>query len=121
MYLHEDKELFTSFIQVTASTYHLDEAFVEKDYYVCLLLDKLRKKIPTLLFKGGTSLVKCYHIINRFSEDIDISLAQEKISERPRKRVKEAIKEACLELGLVITNLNNTEKGMTLAVTRVTY
>ncbi len=109
MYLHENKEAFNDYIQKTTEFFETDPAYVEKDYYIVLVLRKLVEKLPTFLFKGGTSLSKCHHVINRFSEDLDISLAQEKISERPRKRVKEAIKATCNELGLNITNLEKTQ------------
>ncbi|MCD8195465.1 MAG: nucleotidyl transferase AbiEii/AbiGii toxin family protein [Coprobacillus sp.] len=109
MYLHEDKDLFKTAISNSAYTYHLEESYVEKDYYLFLVLKELSIKLPTLMFKGGTSLSKCQKVINRFSEDLDISLAQERINKRPRKRVKEAIKAVCLDLGLEITNLEHTE------------
>ncbi|MEK1893086.1 MAG: nucleotidyl transferase AbiEii/AbiGii toxin family protein [Rhizobium sp.] len=51
---------------------------VEKDLYVCWILDFLfnqRKGDPVnLYFKGGTSLSKAYNVIKRFSEDIDIGI-----------------------------------------------
>ena len=34
-------------------------------------LKKIAAVMPDIVFKGGTSLSKCYHIIKRFSEDID--------------------------------------------------
>lgn len=34
--------------------------------------------MPDIVFKGGTSLSKCYHIIKRFSEDIDLNVLSEK-------------------------------------------
>ncbi len=50
--------------------------YVEKDFWVCLVLDKLFNKLPArhprLLFKGGTSLSKAFNLIQRFSEDIDL-------------------------------------------------
>ena len=52
----------------------MSQAIIEKDYYVTLVLRELAKQVPNLLFKGGTSLSKCYKIIDRFSEDIDITL-----------------------------------------------
>ena len=49
---------------------------VEKDFWVCLVLDALYNGLPDghprLLFKGGTSLSKAFGLIRRFSEDIDI-------------------------------------------------
>lgn len=51
---------------------------VEKDLYVCWVLDFLfnrRGDDPVrLYFKGGTSLSKAYGLIRRFSEDIDIGM-----------------------------------------------
>ena len=56
---------------------------VEKDFWVCLVLDLLfngqAKGEPRLLFKGGTSLSKAYNLISRFSEDIDITVYREDI------------------------------------------
>ena len=50
-------------------------AIVEKDFWVCFTLDYLFNKSPwpkSFIFKGGTSLSKAYHAIERFSEDIDL-------------------------------------------------
>lgn len=52
------------------------EAVLEKDIWVCWLLDALFE-LPNahpMAFKGGTSLSKVFNAINRFSEDIDITL-----------------------------------------------
>ena len=57
--------------------------YVEKDYWVCLVLDVLFNQLgnehPNLLFKGGTSLSKSFGLINRFSEDIDIVVYRDKL------------------------------------------
>ena len=51
-------------------------AYVEKDFWVCFVLDALYNGLPDghpkLLFKGGTSLSKAFGLIERFSEDIDL-------------------------------------------------
>ena len=51
-------------------------SYVEKDFWVCLVLDALFNRLPdghpNLLFKGGTSLSKAFGLIERFSEDIDV-------------------------------------------------
>ena len=53
----------------------LASASIEKDFWVCWTLQKLFS-LPEwgerLTFKGGTSLSKCWKLISRFSEDIDI-------------------------------------------------
>ncbi len=58
---------------------------VEKDFWVCWVLDLLfnGREItePRLLFKGGTSLSKAHGLISRFSEDIDITVFREDIGQ----------------------------------------
>ena len=58
---------------------------IEKDFWVCWVLDLLfnerQTNEPRLLFKGGTSLSKAYSLISRFSEDIDITVFREDISQ----------------------------------------
>ena len=50
--------------------------YVEKDFWVCLVLDVIYNRLPAghprFLFKGGTSLSKAFDLIRRFSEDIDL-------------------------------------------------
>ena len=69
----EREELFL----VRAREKALPEAVIEKDFWVCWTLDYLFHKSPWkehLAFKGGTSLSKCFDLIHRFSEDIDLIL-----------------------------------------------
>ena len=61
----------------TADKMGLSDAIVEKDFWVCFTLDFLFNRSAwkdAITFKGGTSLSKAYHLINRFSEDIDLIL-----------------------------------------------
>ena len=59
---------------------NLPEISVEKDFWVCWTLRKLFE-LPEwsehLTFKGGTSLSKCWNLIERFSEDIDIVIERD--------------------------------------------
>lgn len=51
---------------------------VEKDFWVCWLLAQLFSQMelaPHMVFKGGTSLSKVFGLIDRFSEDIDLSVS----------------------------------------------
>lgn len=55
---------------------------IEKDFWVCFMLDHLFHECEykdAFVFKGGTSLSKAYHVIERFSEDIDLILDWRKI------------------------------------------
>lgn len=61
----------------TAQKMGMNEAIIEKDFWVCLTLDYLFHRCEwkdVFTFKGGTSLSKCYGLITRFSEDIDLIL-----------------------------------------------
>jgi hypothetical protein len=61
----------------TADRKGLSEAIIEKDFWVCWVLKQLfsiEALSGRLVFKGGTSLSKIFHAINRFSEDIDLAV-----------------------------------------------
>ena len=79
MYLHQDKENFEQIILKINSETGIESGIIEKDYYVSLILQNLFDMVPNLIFKGGTSLSKCYKIIDRFSEDIDLTIIPEKM------------------------------------------
>lgn len=63
--------------QNTAAKMGLTNAIIEKDFWVCFMLDYLFHRCKwkeNIAFKGGTSLSKSYGLIERFSEDIDLIL-----------------------------------------------
>jgi hypothetical protein len=69
----ERKDLFME----AANKRNMQGPILEKDFWVCWTLQKLfaLKGIGDhLIFKGGTSLSKVFNLIERFSEDIDISI-----------------------------------------------
>jgi hypothetical protein len=74
MRLHENKTLFRQAIQFTADQMKIATIYVEKDYWVTYALHTIfNNKIgQDAIFKGGTALSKCYNLIERFSEDIDL-------------------------------------------------
>ena len=60
---------------------------IEKDFWVCWLLGILFSQpelAPHLVFKGGTSLSKVFSVIDRFSEDIDLSVSPEFVGADPQ-------------------------------------
>jgi hypothetical protein len=62
----------------TAAHMAVSSVMVEKDFWVSWLLGLLFADpalAPQLVFKGGTSLSKVYGVIDRFSEDIDLSMS----------------------------------------------
>ncbi|MCQ2535707.1 MAG: nucleotidyl transferase AbiEii/AbiGii toxin family protein [Lachnospiraceae bacterium] len=107
MFLHNDKELFQEVIVSAAEDLDLVVPIVEKDYYVTMILKKLSIWCPECVFKGGTSLSKCHHVIDRFSEDIDISFS-DKLTQGMRKKLKnETIAGISEELSLPIIDWEN--------------
>ena len=103
--LHHDQDLFADLLLRASDVLGIDAAIIEKDYYVSILLAKIADIIPDIIFKGGTSLSKCYHIIDRFSEDIDLSIFEgSKPTQSQRKEFKNNIIKAIEESGLVLNN-----------------
>lgn len=112
MYLHENRELFTELIGAVSDCMGLNRETIEKDYYVTILLRKLAETEKLrCVFKGGTSLSKCFHCIDRFSEDIDITFT-EHLGEARRKKLKyKVLKPIADELGLSIKNWDSIESN----------
>jgi predicted nucleotidyltransferase component of viral defense system len=73
-FLHNHPQ-FADLIRIVAEQKGIDPALVEKDYWIMHCLHGLQQLGLTFELKGGTSLSKGFQIINRFSEDIDMSSA----------------------------------------------
>jgi len=99
-------------LQAAADRMHVTPSLIEKDFWVSFILNFLFNRIrsggnPRLQFKGGTSLSKGYSLINRFSEDIDITINRadlgivkekeplEDLSKNQRKKMIRGVKETC--------------------------
>ena len=106
--LHDDKETFEQVILKVASETGIQPSIIEKDYYVTLFLKKIVQLQPNIIFKGGTSLSKCYKVISRFSEDIDLNIdTGSKPTEGQRKKLKENIVSIIDEFGFTLDNADN--------------
>lgn len=73
----DERELF---FRAATDIKNMPFEIIEKDYWVVWVLERLfslDKMKPHLTFKGGTSLSKVYGLIDRFSEDIDLSIEKE--------------------------------------------
>ena len=112
MNLHINKELFRDMIDTINTKTGVAIDIIEKDYYVCLILKELSKKQDEIkaYFKGGTAVYKILENMNRFSEDIDLTVKvlPEESNTRNKKRLKESalgynleglelIKEKCID------------------------
>ena len=110
MYLHNSKDTFKEIIIQARAEYGYEPEITEKDYYVSMFLKEITESGIDFVFKGGTSLSKCYHVINRFSEDIDLAVLK-RPSRTQKKNIKQAIKDCASRIGLTITNENMTHSG----------
>lgn len=105
MMLHDNKEMFEQAVLKTAEFLNIEPAIIEKDYYVTLFLRELSEKRDDIVFKGGTSLSKCYGIIKRFSEDIDLNVKGEnKPTEGERRALKRDIESVIDKLSFRLAN-----------------
>ena len=96
MNLHLNKELFREFIDNLNTRTGIDSDIIEKDYYVCTILKELSKNQYELkaYFKGGTAVYKILDTMNRFSEDIDLTVKV--IPEQSNTKNKNRLKESAL-------------------------
>ena len=111
--LHNEKSLFEQVILRASEYLGISEAIIEKDYYVTLFLRELVKTAPNIIFKGGTSLSKCHHLIKRFSEDIDLSIETDgKPTESERRQLKDNILSVIGKLNLSLENPEEIKSRM---------
>lgn len=95
MKLHNYPNEFRELIAVVAQEKHISESAVERDYYIVMMLKALADSeyADRCVFKGGTSLSKCYPVsIERFSEDIDLTFLgmdlSDKVCEKAIKKIE---------------------------------
>ena len=90
-------------IETVARELGRTEQMVEKDTIQSMFLLELSKSELPFVFKGGTSLSKAYNLIDRFSEDIDLSMNR-RPTQTERKHSKELIVGIAEDLGLILSN-----------------
>lgn len=97
MKLHENIAEFRDLISLTASEINIPESAVERDYFIVRALMYLSQSENNdrCVFKGGTSLSKCYPgSIDRFSEDIDLSyIPKEGMTDKQIERKLKSVEE----------------------------
>lgn len=101
-YKNHSKE-WKEIIETVAREIGRTELMVEKDTVQSMFLSELSKAELPFVFKGGTSLSKAYNMIDRFSEDIDLSMNR-KPMESERKASKELIIQIAESLGMTLGN-----------------
>lgn len=100
MKLHESKSDFRELITATAQKMNIRDVYVEKDYWVTLLLKRLSQHAESgrVIFKGGTSLSKGYDLIKRFSEDVDLAVVSDGLT---NSQIERLIKKVSKDLASV--------------------
>ena len=111
MEIYKNRELFEQLILKVSQDLSINETIVEKDFYVTLILKELVNRCPDIVFKGGTSLSKCYKLVNRFSEDIDISY-EENATESKRRLINHTIIEIVDDLGFELQNRDDIKSRL---------
>ena len=96
-------EEWKEIIETVAREIGRTELMVEKDMVQSMFLFELAKAELPFVFKRGTSLSKAYNLIDRFSEDIDLSMNR-KPTESERKESKELIIQIAESLGMTLAN-----------------
>ena len=94
MNLHLNRELFAEMIDTLNAREFVAVDIIEKDYYVCLILKEIAKSQgeSKAYFKGGTAVYKILDEMNRFSEDIDLTVKvlDEESHTKNKKRLKQS-------------------------------
>ena len=99
----EYKNQWKEIIETVAAEERRTTQMVEKDtIQSMILLELTRSEIP-FVFKGGTSLSKCYGLIDRFSEDIDLSMNR-RPTESEKKKTKAIITGIGEKMGCELMN-----------------
>jgi len=116
MNLHKNRELFKDAIIAASQLKGIAEIYIEKDYWVSLALYSIFSNEigKSCIFKGGTALLKCNHLIDRFSEDIDIVLIKQ--GDESSNQLKNKLKKITKVVGEVIPEIEingiTNKKGM---------
>lgn len=88
------KERADVFVAASGRREGISAAIMEKDFWVCWALKRIFESIHFplhLIFKGGTSLSKVFHVIERFSEDVDLSFDRRELGFQTERDPEKAV------------------------------
>lgn len=111
MKLHLDRDTFKQFINKISAESNIDLDILEKDYYVCCVLKELAKNQDELkaYFKGGTAIYKILSTMNRFSEDIDLTV--KRVEEQSNTQNKKRLESSAFDYKIDGLNLDREESN----------
>ncbi len=120
MRLHEDKKLFRQAVEATAQQKEIPAVYIEKDYWVTFALHTIFHNPigKETIFKGGTALSKCFGLIDRFSEDIDLVVRRNE--GETNSRLKSKIKKITGVVSEVLKEVNIDEVTQKMGMNRKT-
>jgi predicted nucleotidyltransferase component of viral defense system len=123
MILHNDIKRFSALIKFTGEHFKILPAFIEKDYWITLILNRLSHSSnnENVVFKGGTSLSKGYRLVKRFSEDIELAMINENLSGNALKTKIRSIEKEITDGLSEIVEPNTTIKGSMYRKSLFTY
>jgi len=103
MILHKSRDDFQEIVLQISSQEAIRPDVLERDYYVTLMLEELSRMQHEIraYFKGGTALYKALSSINRFSEDIDLTVSIDDLttgSQQKKRLEKSGEGYSCLDL-----------------------
>ena len=116
MLLHNYPNEFKDLVAIVADQMHLPESAIERDYYIVYLLKNLvdSEYSEQCVFKGGTSLSKCYPgSIERFSEDIDLTFLGMDLSDKECDRIDRSATAGRRSVALVLVTAKAEANGHT--------
>jgi predicted nucleotidyltransferase component of viral defense system len=110
--LHNNKDEFIKVLERTSAQTGFPLRFLEKDYYITVVIPKINDLSRDLVFKGGTCLSKIYFSYYRLSEDLDFTLKMPSDSttramrSNVMKQIKQAIRPFLKKFGMSIEDLD---------------
>lgn len=99
----EYKREWKEIIETISREVNRPPQMIEKDTLQSMFLKELSRTELPFVFKGGTSLSKGYGLIDRFSEDIDLSM-NVKPTESDKRKAKAEIERVADGLGMILEN-----------------
>ena len=118
MRLHLDRDNFVGLLRIIGNSSKIDMDILEKDYYVCVVLEQLALNQDELkaYFKGGTALYKKLGEMRRFSEDIDLTVRDDETisNTQNKKKLEKSAKSYSVEgLALLPDKTDNRKSSIT--------
>jgi predicted nucleotidyltransferase component of viral defense system len=116
----ENKEEWKAVIAAVSAELGRSPVMVEKDTIQSMFLLGLSRSSLPFVFKGGTSLSKVYGLIDRFSEDIDLSM-ERKLTASEKRASSKLILDIAGSLGLTLSNPDDIRSRHDFNQYRFTY